>query len=332
MTVRRIRSAALAALAVVASLATSAVAGPWRVAPGEYYSELSGSVFSSGDYLDDQGERTLSGGLTEQRMLSSYSELGWKKNWSLRLGLPIVSRTVRANALPGSATSTGLGDLLLGVKRAGHVGGLAAALQFTWTAPMGENRLFQPGVNALAGTNGDAGTFDTASQGLQSLEADLGFGGSAGTRAYWSVQGGYRYRYAVIGGRTKSAEVADTLMAKRRWQDAMIADAELGVWFTRSLLVSGQVHADLALDQGDLYDGVFAANPGANGPEYESRRVIAGPRLTYRVDEKLDAFAGSWHTASGRNTLHTDLYYAGIAWKSTKLDRLAGLLGGTSSR
>ena len=33
-------------------------------------------------------------------------------------------------------------------------------------------------------------------------------------------------------------------------------------------------------------------------------------------------FAGTWHTEGGRNVLHTDQFYAGIAWKQTGLDRL----------
>jgi hypothetical protein len=54
--------------------------------------------------------------------------------------------------------------------------------------------------------------------------------------------------------------------------------------------------------------------------------------VTYRVDERMDVFAGSWHTPRGRNVLHHDLYYCGIAWKHTGLDRLAGALGGTKAR
>ncbi len=332
MTVRRISMAALAAFAVAATFATAAVAGPYGPAPGEYYSELSGSVFSAGTLYDDLGNRQAIGGLYEQRVLSSFSEIGWKKHWSLRLGLPLVSRTLRANVPPVSSTSTGLGDLLFGLKNIGHIGHTPVALQLTWTAPMGTNHLFQPGVNTSPGTNGDAGAADFYSLGLQSLQADLAFGRPAGKRAYWGLQGGYRYRYATIGGHTKSGADANTSVAKRRWQDALIGEAELGIWVSKSLLVTGTFHGDFAMAQGDLYDGVYAANPSANGPEYETLRMVTGPRFTYRVDDKLDAFAGSWHTPGGRNVLHTDQYYAGIAWKSTKLDRLAGLLGGSKSR
>lgn len=332
MTVRRIPMAVFAAFAVVATFATAAVAGPYGLAPGEFYSELSGSAFSAGTYYDDLENRVPYQGLFEQRVLSSYNELGWKKHWNMRIGLPIVSRTSRSNALSSSATSTGIGDLLFGVKNFGHLGGMPIAVQLTWTAPMGTNHIFRPGVNTAPGTDGTSGAGDVFSLGLQSLQADVAVGGAAGKRAFWSAQGGYRYRYSTIGGRTKSATTLDTLMSERRWQDALIGEAELGIWVSKSLLVTGQFHGDFALDQGDLYDGVFAANPGANGPEYETVRMVAGPRFTYRVDDRLDAFAGSWHTPGGRNTLHTDQYYAGIAWKSTKLDRLTGLIGGTKNR
>ena len=70
---------------------------------------------------------------------------------------------------------------------------------------------------------------------------------------------------------------------------------------------------------------------GGDGTELEVKRLLAGPRVTYRVDERMDVFAGSWHTAGGRNVLHYDLYYCGIAWKNTSLDRLAGALGGTKA-
>lgn len=335
MTVSRISMAALAAFAVVAIIATDAVAGPWGVAPGEYYSELSGSVFSAGTDYDDLGNRQDLGGLYEQRVLSSFSEIGWKEHWSFRLGMPLVSRTVRTNAFPGSgssSTSTGFGDLLIGIKNTSHLGRMPVALQLTWTAPMGTNQAFRPGVNTAPGTNGDAGAGDSYSLGMQSLQADLAVGGSAGKRAYWALQGGYRYRYVTIGGRQESDAAANTFVAKRRWQDALIGEAEMGIWVSNSLLVTGTFHGDFAVAQGDLYDGSFAPNTGANGPEYKTVRMVTGPRFTYRVDDKLDAFFGSWHSPSGRNVLHVDQYYAGIAWKSTKLDRLAGLLGGSKSR
>ena len=327
MTVRRMTVAACAAFAAIASLVSAALASPWGVAPGEFYSELSGSLFSAGSHYDDDENRVIDDGLFEQRTLSSYSEIGWKKHWSLRLGLPVVSRTVRPNALPAPATSTGFGNLLFGVKQTGHFGATPISLSLTWTAPGGTNPLFSPGTSVSPGTGADGATGELLQQGLQSMQADLAIGGTAGSRSYWSLQGGYRYRYSTIGGRTKSAVVPDTLMSERRWQDAVIGEAEMGVWFSRSLLVSGAFHGEFPIDQGDLYDGSFAANPGKNGPEFETVRMLAGPRVTYRVDDRLDAFAGSWHSPGGRNVLHVDQYYAGIAWKSTKLDRLAGLLG-----
>ena len=46
------------------------------------------------------------------------------------------------------------------------------------------------------------------------------------------------------------------------------------------------------------------------------------------VDDRIDAFAGSWHSPVGKNVLHIDEYYAGVTWKATKLNRLQGFLGG----
>lgn len=60
--------------------------------------------------------------------------------------------------------------------------------------------------------------------------------------------------------------------------------------------------------------------------------MVAGPRFTLRVDDRMDVFAGSRHSPSGRNVLHADQYYCGIAWKQTGLDRLAGAFGGTKAR
>jgi hypothetical protein len=54
---------------------------------------------------------------------------------------------------------------------------------------------------------------------------------------------------------------------------------------------------------------------------------LAGARFTYRVDSRLDAFAGSWHSPAGEHVLHLDRFYAGLAWKSTKLGRQQGFLG-----
>ena len=55
---------------------------------------------------------------------------------------------------------------------------------------------------------------------------------------------------------------------------------------------------------------------------------LVGPQLLYRVDEYLDVFAGSLHTAKGENVLHIDEFHVGIATKKTALGALRGFLGG----
>ena len=95
MTLRRHLSAALAAAALMTFAATAAVAGPWSLAPGEYYTELRGSFFSASSFYDDNGDRMGTNTLFESRSLRSYSELGWKKHLSVQLSLPAVSNTFR---------------------------------------------------------------------------------------------------------------------------------------------------------------------------------------------------------------------------------------------
>jgi len=324
-----------AALAVAMLLPCSARAeGPWSLAPGEYYSELSGSFISSGTFLDANGFRGTLDGLAEQRSFSSYSELGWKKTWSVQLGVPFVSRTVRSNLTTTSATSTGLGDFLLGLRRTAHLGGTPVALQITWQAPSGYNPFLFPGTGTGPGT---ASTIDFAARpGLQSLAARLQLGGSATSRAYWTLSGGFGTRYLSLAtGREdlSGAHRPDSLVAARTWSNRLLAEASLGVWFTNSLLVTGQFRSDWVQSEGDLYDnsaGTASGDPARPFVDrHPSDQVLAGERVTYRLDDRLDAFAGSWHTPGGKNALHVDQYYVGIAWKQTKLNRLQGFLGGS---
>src|SRR5690348_13050167 len=61
---------ALAAVAAALCAASGAHAGPWSLAPGEYYAELSGSFYSAGTFYDDAGARRPLGGLAEQRAVT----------------------------------------------------------------------------------------------------------------------------------------------------------------------------------------------------------------------------------------------------------------------
>ena len=96
-------------------------------------------------------------------------------------------------------------------------------------------------------------------------------------------------------------------------QDNIVLGADLGWWMSRTVLVSGTYRGRIESDQ-------------ATRSSTEHR---VGPQLLYRVDDYLDIFAGSLHTASGKNVLHVDQFYAGITTKKTGLGRLQGFLGGT---
>jgi hypothetical protein len=331
MSLRR-SSAAAVAVAVSLAFARPSAAAPWGLAPGEFYSELSGSFFSSRSFLRNRDEaRTALGGRFEERRISSHNEFGWKKRTTVWLDLPFVSRSYSSDA-GGSATSSGLGDIGLGIRYALRTGSVPVALELGWTAPTGSNRFLFPGTLGSGGLDatslesqrtrvlGDSSTF--FGSGLQSLTLGLELGGAAGRRAFWTLGGAYGTRYLAIAARDDSARYADFLSAS----------AGLGVWVGSHLLLSGEWRSEWQVAQGRMYDFHLFDFTDADRPELETMRQLAGPRITFRVDERMDVFAGSWHTPGGRNVLHHDLYYCGIAWKNTSLDRLAGALGGTKAR
>lgn len=329
MSLRRSFAAVFAVASL--SLAASAWASPYALKPGEFYSEMSGHLFSTDTYFDNLNEKRVPlGGTLEQRALRFHNELGWKKRASVYLDLPIVSRTF-VPASGGSVTSTGLGDIGLGVRYGMHLGQTPLALTLGWTAPLGSNRRLFPGVtggNALDGTrygvavspNGQTSSFFDA--GMQSLSAQLAFGGPLGKRAFYSLGGGYRSAFLTIGAR----DSAD------RFADHMLADASLGIWMTSHLLVTGTFHGEWASSQGGAWDRIALPIAGGDSEDLESNAMLAGARFTYRIDDKMDVFAGSVHTPSGRNVLHADYFYAGIAFKQSALDKLAGAFGTAKSR
>jgi hypothetical protein len=293
MSLRRFHIAALAALAVSASSAAVAAAGPWALAPGEYYTELQGSFFSSGTYYDDNGDRQQIGGLAEQRALNSYTELGWKKHWSFQMEMPAVSNTVRQGE--ETATSTGFGDISLGLRYSLHNGPSATAIQLGWRAPSGYNSNLEPRLGT----------------GLQRLEASFEAGRAIGQKGFAQGGAGYARDFLVAGSR-KTASDTTASEAELNWSNHLLVHGAVGLWFG-NLLVAGQ------------YEGEIA---GATGLDTKETSHLVGTRFAYRVDERIDAVAGSWHSPGGKNVLHLDQFYAGVAWKVTKLNRLQGFLGG----
>jgi hypothetical protein len=73
---------------------------------------------------------------------------------------------------------------------------------------------------------------------------------------------------------------------------------------------------------------VVTLNNGDASPDATAHTV--GPEIRYRVDDRLDVIAGSNHTAGGHHVDHVDEFYAGIAFRQTKLNRLQGFLGNLS--
>jgi len=92
------------------------------------------------------------------------------------------------------------------------------------------------------------------------------------------------------------------------------ATATVSQWFGSSLLVSGH------------FFGLQTLAATKDTPE-DFRFNEVGPEVRYRVDDRLDVFAGSNHLASGRNFTHPDQYYVGMSFRQSKRNRLQGLLG-----
>jgi len=345
MSLRRSLAAALGAVAVL-TLASAAQAGPWGLAPGEFYTELVGSVFSSDSYLDRNGDRPPLGGTFEERALAAHAEFGWKKHTTFIMEMPFVARTFASDIGGGTLSSAGLGDIGLGLRFAGHFSGLPMSVEAGWTAPLGTNRNLFPGTSGSGGADPtswyDLATRQMASdssaffaQGLQSLSLRAHVGGAAGSKTFWAVGGGVRYRYLTVTGTKYKKDGADVeSIHGSRWATFSDATAMVGYWVSPAFLLTGEARGEWTSAQGDGYDrlsGTPAKPKFATGPILNVTQTIVGPRFTYRVDERMDVFAGSWHTARGENVLHENYYYFGIAWKHTGLDRLAGALGGTKA-
>jgi hypothetical protein len=292
----RLRAPFAAALAVLAAAAPRlAHADAWSLAPGEYYSEIEAGRFVADTYYDAIGTRLTAASLTERRSLNTYNELGWKKGLSFVIGAPITSITDRAGTL--DHTQTGLGDLLVGFRHPILKGSRALAAQLDWTAPLGYQ------TNA-APTLGD---------GLQSLTLSLSAGAGVTRMGFFDAGLGYRSRFK--GKAWGQEDPSSPNYVALPYQNQVVWNVLAGAWVRNSLLVGAHLRGFATMQQGDA-----AADANV-------QRL--GPELRYRVDDGLDVIAGSNHTASGRNIVHSDEYYVGVAYRKTKLNRLQGITGGT---
>jgi len=298
----RVRSTLVFAAALAAVTAPSLVrAGAWIPAPGEYYSEFQGARLSADTYHDSTGARqafTL-GGYLERRSLSSYNELGWKKKMSVILAAPAISSTRRLgyDRSTESQTQTGLGDLIFGLRYALKNAERALSIEVDWQTPLGYEHVKRGEYLPKLGSSGEDYGSPQLGVGTQNLDGLL-WGGMTLPKlnAFFQAAGGYRYRF-------------------EEPEDQFLGLADAGIWIGPSLMLAGH------------YVGTFPATSAA-GFDRQSTHIV-GPELRYRVDERLDVFAGSRHTMWGRNVVHVDQYYIGMAFKQTRLNRLQGFLGGT---
>ena len=302
--------AALAALSLAAT-ATAATAGPWLLSSNDYQASLGGSFYSAGSAYDADGGRAPLGGLVERRAITADVEFSARRWLGMRLAIPIVSATVRDNGSMAGLTNTGLGDLRVGLRMPVLTGARALAVNLDWQAPSGYNRAIAPLVAD--------DLWKGAGSGLQKLEASLQLGMPVSDRGFLELGGGYQYEALVFGSRQTDGALDDP---QRDWADHLTANAALGLWFSDRLLVAGLYRGDYAAATGRQVTA-----PGNTLVDYEVTSQLAGSRITYRVDDKLDFFAGSWHSPGGKNVLHLDQFYAGLAWKSTHLTRNQGFLG-----
>jgi hypothetical protein len=275
----------------------TAGSGPWTLARGEWSTELRGNFFSSDTYHDQDGTRLwlAGGGLIEQRSLTWAGELGWKRGLTLVYSVPFVSLTRRPDGNAYVPTVTGFGDAVFGFKLHLRNGARAAALEVDWKAPFGYER-------APTYFADDTTDINRAKQlgeprlgdGQQDVSAVLHMGSAIGSRGFAQVAGGYTYRFE---------DPADQIVLR----------ADLGLWVSGDWMLAGRYRGQVAMS-------------GDNDTRDPDRHLV-GPLLIYRVDDHLDLFAGSMHTAKAVNAPHTDEYMVGMTFKQTKLDRLQGYLG-----
>ena len=309
------RNAARCVLAAACCCWTApAAGGPWLPAPGEFHSVFQAGFFSADSYHDLESHRTplAFGGVEERRSFLTYSEIGWKPNASIVLGIPVESVTRRSGGGDVNRTETGVSDVQLGMRIKMAGGATAAALEITWYAPAGYNRqyLLTAGALAYADAGECAGLTGADSincvrqmapprlgSGEQELAAQIHWGTSIRRwNGFLQLSQGYRHRGQLAG--------------------QALFSADLGFWLGRSVLVAGR------------YRGAIDVGRGATSAD-DVEEHLAGPVLIYRLDDGMDVFFSSLHTAIARNALHADRFYVGVAFKKTELDRLQGYLGGT---
>jgi hypothetical protein len=100
---------------------------------------------------------------------------------------------------------------------------------------------------------------------------------------------------------------------------------EDGVLYTHTTVdVAGWVGSRVLI--GARYNDQVPINSEASLSNLSSS-FSAGPVLVFRVDDRIDLTAGSWHDWYGRNSLRENQVYVSFSIKKSKLNRLQGFLG-----
>lgn len=325
MSARDASSALILSLLIGPAFLSPAFAGPWLPAPGEYYTELRGGLFSANTYRNDAGDHVPLGGEWEERSLFATVELGWKKNMSIVMAAPFISAT-RMDAV-GSTTSTGLEDMLLGVRLGIHQGRSALAAELNFRAPLGYDRTSSLFANSLHGGANEH------------LSLSFLYGTPMTKRGFLQIGAGLDHSFLSLNAKKAQGvlefplnhapedldiwyfnyDLPDRQQPEgvTKWSNDVKTSADAGIWVSKSLFLCGR------------WIGMFNLNHGYLLPAQNTQ--LLGPVLLWRVDERLDLSAGSWTTAVGKNTLHYDQVYVALTFKQTRLNRLQGFLGGTKA-
>jgi len=305
MSARAASSALILSLLITPGFFRPAQAGPWLPAPGEYYTELRGGLFTAKTYRNADGDRVSLGGKWEERSILGTVEMGWKKNLSVVIAAPFISATRLDAAGDTSSTSTGLEDFRFALRFGLLQGPTALAAELDWQAPLGYSRESSLFADVLRGG------------GLQQLSLSLLFGRPIAERGFLQLGTGVGFRYLPGTGEGGNVAALGPDAAAEMRSTPFLASADLGVWMTPSLLLCAR------------YSGMTTLSHGALAPERALH--LAGPALVWRVDDRLDLTAGSWSTAMAKYTLHYDQAYVALTFKQTSLNRLQGFLGGTKA-
>ncbi len=134
------------ALGWIPAASRAADGGAWTVGRGEWYSEVTGSRTSANaSFLVDGRDVGLDGGMRIQsRTVTSYNEIGWRKNVSLALTLPFADVTNSAG--PSEATVAGLSDLRVALRFRLREGTPALVADVGWKAPLGYEKDLSPSL------------------------------------------------------------------------------------------------------------------------------------------------------------------------------------------